>query len=182
MLIVLCIHFLSEYRATVSKAALQFLSVSAGALAIVNLFIVLAAHSIPTRVGTVATFRPDPVLAYLDGHVPPGTEIFTYPYCPMYYFLSATTNPTRYSLLMYNYNTTSQFKDAIQTLEQHKVRYVVWNTSFEKDARKLFSAKSFEPPGGLLMEPYLESHYRVVKQLGGMAIMERKTTEPAIQH
>jgi len=32
------------------------------------------------------------------------------------------------------------------------------------------------------MEAYLELHYRVVKQLGGMAIMERKTTEPAIQH
>jgi hypothetical protein len=94
-------------------------------------------------------------------------------------FLSATTNPTRYSLLMYNYNTTSQFKDAIQTLEQHKVRYVVWDISFQKDAGHLFSAKSFEPPDGLLMEPYLKSHYRVVKQVGGMRIMERKTTESA---
>jgi hypothetical protein len=174
VLLILCVHFLTVYRGKIANVALQFLSVSSVALAIVNLFIVLSAHPLPTRVGLVATFKVDPVLAFLDDHVPPGTEIFTYPYSPMYYFLSSTTNPTRYSILMYNYNTTSQFQDAIRTLNQHKVRYVVWNTSFEKDAADLFSAKSFEPPGGLLMEPYLESHYRAIQRFGGMQIMERK--------
>ena len=43
----------------------------------------------------------------------------------MYYFLSATTNPTRYSLLMYNYNTSSQFEEVVRALEDRKVTYVV---------------------------------------------------------
>jgi hypothetical protein len=30
-----------------------------------------------------------------------------------------------------------------------------------------------------ILELYLESHYRLLKQVGGMQIMERKTTEPA---
>jgi hypothetical protein len=179
LLIILCIHFLTEYRTKISSVALQFLSVSAGALAVVNLFIVLTAISTSTRVGKVAAFKPDPVLAFLDNHVPPGTENFTYPYCPIYYFLSGTENPTRYSVLMYNYNTTSEFQDAIRTLELRKVRYVVWDISFQKNTGHLFAAKSFEPPGGLLMEPYLESHYRVLQQAGGMQIMERKMDDRA---
>ncbi|HTU51121.1 MAG TPA: glycosyltransferase family 39 protein [Acidobacteriaceae bacterium] len=181
VLIILCVYFLGQYRMRIADVALQLLAVSATTLAVANLFFTLSARTISTRVGTVATFKPDPVVGFLDSNVPAGTEIFTYPYCPMYYFLSATANPSRYSLLMYNYNTTSQFQDAIQTLEQRKVRYVVWDTAFQKDAVDLFTAKGFEPPEGLLMEPYLESHYRVLKRLGGMAIMERKTDQPASQ-
>jgi hypothetical protein len=55
-----------------------------------NLFMVITAHAVSTRAGSVAMFNEDPVLTYLDHHVAPGTEIYAYPYCPMYYFLSAT--------------------------------------------------------------------------------------------
>lgn len=174
ILIILCIYCLTQFRAKIAGVALQLLAVSAATLAVANLFFALSARTIPTRVGTVAMFRPDPVVAFLDSNVPAGTEIFTYPYCPIYYFLSSTANPTRYSLLMYNYNTTSQFLDAIQTLERRKVKYVVWDTAFQKDSADLFTAKSFEAPDGLLMEPYLKSRYRVVKHLDGMDIMQRK--------
>ncbi len=182
LLIILCIHFLAEYRGKIADLSLQLLSVCAVALATVNLFLVLSAHPFQTRVGTVVVFKPDPVLTFLDTHVPAGTEIFTYPYCPVYYFFSATTNPTRYSLLMYNYNTASQFHDAIRTLDQRKVRYVVWDTKFEAEAAHLFTAVSFQPAGGFIMEPYLASHYRVVRDLGGMQILERKPDGSAAQH
>ncbi len=66
LLIILCVHFLAEYRGKIADVALQLLAISAGALAIVNLFIILAVHSVPTRVGTVAMFKPDPALAFLD--------------------------------------------------------------------------------------------------------------------
>ncbi len=180
ILVVLCTYFLSEYRVRIADLSLQILAVSAGVLATLNLFIALSAHPVATRVGPVAMFKPDPVLAFLDEHTVPGEEIFAYPYCPMYYFLSGTTNPTRYSLLIYNYNTESQFQEVIHTLERRKVRYVVWDTSFQSGAgTSLFSASTFHPTGGLLMEPYLESHYRLVKQLGGFRIMERKVTADA---
>jgi len=179
LLIILCVYFLSEYRGKIAEFALQVLTISAAALAVVNLFIVLCAHSVPSRVGSVALFKDDPALAFLDTHVASGTEIFVYPTSPMYYFLSGTTNPTRYSLLLYNYNTPSEFHDVIRVLDQHKVPYVVWDMNFEKKAAPYFSASIYHPPGGLLMEPYLESHYRVVKDGDGVLIMERKADDHA---
>jgi hypothetical protein len=172
LLIILCIHFLAEYRGRIANTALQILAISAGSLATVNLLIVMTARSVPTRAGSIAMFQPDPVIRFLDEHTTPGEEIFTYPYCPKYYFLSSTTNPTRYSLLIYNYNTPFQFRDAIQVLEQHKVRYVVWGTHYES-LISLFPASAWVPASGLQMEPYLESHYKVVTSMGGVRIMER---------
>ena len=174
LLIILCVHFLVEYRGKIADWLLQFLAISAGALAAVNLFIVLCAQSVPTRVGPVGMFKSDQALAFLDSHAAAGSEIFAYPTCPMYYFLSATTNPTRYSLLLYNYNTPSQFQDAIRVLDRHKVKYVIWDTTVETKAAPYFSAAMYRPAGGLLMEPYLESHYRLVKEVDGLRIMERK--------
>ena len=179
LLIILCVYFLGEYRGKITELALQLLTISACALAVVNLFIVLAAYSIPTRVGTVAMFKPNPALPFLDSHVAPGSEIFVYPNDPMYYFLSGTTNPTRYSLLMYNYNTPSQFQEVIRTLDQHKVRYVLWDTNFQKKASPYFSAAMYRPVGGFILEPYLESHYRVVQDVDGVRIMERKADDHA---
>jgi hypothetical protein len=128
-------------------------------------------------------FKPDPVLAFLDNHAAPGTEIFSYPYCPMYYFLSSTTNPTRYSLLLYNYNTPAQFREVIGVLEERKVKYVLWDTSFQaKAASTIYSATMYRPAGGLLLEPYLESHYKVVKDFDGALIMERKGNDHAAPH
>jgi len=180
LLIILCVYFLGEYRGKITELTLQFLTISACALAVVNLFIVLCAYSVPTRVGPVAMFKPDPVLMFLDSHVAPGTEIFSYPYCPMYYFLSATTNPTRYSLLIYNYNTPSQFQEVIQILDQHKVKYVLWDASFQtKAAANFYSSTMYRPVGGFILEPYLESHYRVVQDVDGVRIMERKADDHA---
>jgi hypothetical protein len=183
LLLVLCIYYLVQYRGKATDWLLQLLAISAGALATINLFIVLCVHAVPTRVGNVGMFKPDPVLAFLDNHAAPGTEIFSYPYCPMYYFLSSTTNPTRYSLLLYNYNTPAQFREVIGVLEERKVKYVLWDTSFQaKAASTIYSATMYRPAGGLLLEPYLESHYKVVKDFDGALIMERKGNDHAAPH
>ena len=180
LLIILCVYFLTRYEGRPADLVLQFLALSAGALATVNLFIVLCARPVQTRVGEVAMFKADPVLTFLDGHTKPGEEIFSYPYCPMYYFLSGTTNPTRYSLLIYNYNTPSQFDEVIRVLDRHKVKYVVWDASFqEKAAATFFTATMYRPAGGFLMEPYLKSHYKVVQDIDGIRIMERKANDNA---
>jgi 4-amino-4-deoxy-L-arabinose transferase-like glycosyltransferase len=174
LLMILCIYFLAESRGNIADWALQFLAISAVALATVNLFMILAVHSVPTRVGTVAMFKPDAVIAFLDKHTSAGEEIFSFPYCPVYYFATGTTNPTRFSLLIYNYNTPPQFREVIRVLDQHKVRYVVWDTKFETKQASYFSASFNKPAGGQLMEPYLQSHYRLVRDFDGMRIMERK--------
>ena len=174
LLIILCIYFVLQSKRKIVSWLLQFLAIGAGALASVNLFIVLCAHTVPTRVGSVRMYTSDDALAFLDRNAVAGSEIFAYPTCPMYYFLSGTTNPTRYSLLLYNYNTPSQFQDTIRVLDQHNVKYVVWDTNVETKGAPYFSAAMYRPAGGLLMEPYLESHYTLVKDFDGVRIMERK--------
>jgi hypothetical protein len=94
-------------------------------------------------------FKNVPVLASLDDKVASGEEIFAYPYCPMYYSRSATTNPTRYGGLVYNFNTPtpSQFEEVIRVLEQHRVRYVLWDTNFQaKAVAAMFPASARMPP------------------------------------
>jgi hypothetical protein len=174
LLIILSIYYLEQYRAKVAELALQVLALSAACLAAFNLFLVLSARPLATRVGTIALFKNVPVLSVLDDKVAPGEEIFAYPYCPMYYFLSATTNPTRYGGLLYNFNTPSQFEEVVRVLEQHRVRYVLWDTHFQaKEVAALFPASAHISPGALIIEPYLESHYKVVWADADTRLMER---------
>ena len=138
---ILCIYYLQQYRAKVADLALQILAISATCLAVFNLFLALSARPMTTRVGSVAVFRNISGLTSLDEKVRPGEEVFVYPYCPMYYFLSATNNPTRYGMLMYNYDTPSHFEEVVRVLEQRRVRYVLWDTHFQaKEVPALFPA------------------------------------------
>jgi hypothetical protein len=111
--------------------------------------------------------------------VAPGAEIFVYPYAPRYYFLSSATNPTPYSILVYNYNTPSQFQEAVRILEQHKVKYVLWDSGFTQATTDVFPGAAVLPPGGLIVEPYLEAHYKQVDVAGGVRIMERQSDDHA---
>ena len=175
LLIILCVHYLQRYRAKIAELALQILAISATCLATFNLFLVLSARPTATRVGSVAVFKNLSALKALDEKVRPGEEVFAYPYCPMYYFLSATTNPTRFGGLLYNFNTPEQFDEVVRVLEQRRVRYVVWDTHFQaKEVPALFSASALVSPGALIVEPYLESHYRVVWADGDTRLMERQ--------
>jgi hypothetical protein len=173
LLMILCIYFLAEYRGKVADLGLQFLAIAGATLAVVNLFIVLCLHSVPTRVGSIGMFKPDPALTFLNTHVPPGTEVFSYPNCPMYYFLSATKNPTRHSILLYSYNTPSQFHSVLQALQKHRVKYVLWDSNFAKRDGAYFNMQPYLSQAKIL-EPYLQSHYRLVQDFNGMRIMERK--------
>jgi hypothetical protein len=174
LLIILFIYFLEVNRSRFSSYALQLLAIAALWLAAFNLMGVLTAHSVMTRAGSVAVFKDDPVLAFLDTHVAAGEEMFVYPYHPMYYFLSATTNPTRYNILLYKYSTPAQFQEVVGVLERRRVRYVVWDTTFEARSQDYFPGSHPNSPGDRIIEPYLESHYRLVEDHHGIWIMERK--------
>ena len=179
LLILLC-SMLIENQLRMSRVALTVLAVTGSCLVVFNLFLVLTAHSVSTRVGTIALYKDNPSLGFLEAHTVPGEEIFAYPYCPIYYFLSATTNPTRYLTMTYNYNTEGEFKDAIRTLEEQKVRIVLWDTNFlEKTAPIVFSEAARRPSYGYLMENYLTAHYRTVNEANGIRIMERKEADRA---
>ncbi len=177
LLLVLCVYYLGRYRSKIADLALQVLAISAVSLAGFNLVLALTAHSTTTRAGTVAMFKIDPVLAALEKRVAPGEEIFVYPYSPMYYFLSETTNPTYYTGLIYNASTPQQFQEVVRTLDEHRVRYVVWDTGFqERSHRWFFPSVESARPDQLIIEPYLESHYQTVwTDHNGTLLMERKS-------
>jgi hypothetical protein len=175
LLIILCVYYLQQYRAKVADLALQILAISATCLAVFNLFLALSAHRVTTRAGSVAVFKNVSGLTSLDKQVRPGEEVFAYPYCPMYYFLSATTNPTRYGGLLYNFNTPDQFNEVVQVLEQRHVKYVLWDTHFQaKEVAALFPASAHISRDALIIEPYLESHYKVVWADANTRLLERK--------
>jgi hypothetical protein len=174
LLIILCVYYLEQYRAKAADLALQIVAISATCLAGFNFFLALSAHPVSTRVGSVAVFKNVSGLSALEAKVRPGEEVFAYPYCPMYYFLSATTNPTRYGGLLYNFNTDSQFEEVVRVLEQRRVRYVLWDTHFAaKEVAALFPASARIAPGALIIEPYLESHYKVIWADADTRLMER---------
>jgi hypothetical protein len=174
LLLILGVYYLERNRGKIANLVLHVVAISAGCLACFNLFLVLTAHPMATRAGTAAVFKDDPALAFLDENVPRGQEIFVYPYSPMYYFLSATTNPTRWTGLGYHYNSDADFQGVIQVLDQRRVRYVVWDTLIADSARR-FSPSLYRPrPDELILEPYFESHYKDVWEGNGVRIMERR--------
>jgi hypothetical protein len=97
----------------------------------------------------------DPVLQFLSEHVKTGQPTLVYPYAPVYYFLSAARNPTRYSFTLYQLNTEAQFREVVQSLESSDVRYVVWDRSSLDSMHLWFPAYRIPPPNELMVEPYL---------------------------
>lgn len=176
LLLILCVFYLQEFRGKAADYALQILTISAVCLATFNFFLVLTAHPITTRVGIVAVFKNDPVLTFLDTHTKPGEAIYMYPYSPMYYFLSDTANPTRFSGMMYDYNRASDFQEVVRALDQNRVRYVVWDPGVEEHAYTVTFPTAKRPRADeLVIEPYLESHYTQVESYNGVRILERKS-------
>jgi hypothetical protein len=153
---------------------LQILAISATCLAGFNLLLVLAARPVATRAGSVALLKSDPALSLLQSKTSPGEEIFAYPYCAMYYFLSGTVNPTRYAAIMYDFNTPSQFQEVVTVLDQRRVKYVVWNKGFEKNVKIFFPGMRKLRDDERIIEPYLESHYKVVWADPETQLLERK--------
>jgi len=177
LLIILCIYALTESRRKFADIALQILAISAVCLAGLNCCTVLyaGAHTATTRVGKIVVLGSEPVIRFMDEHTSPGEEIFVYPYSPGYYFLSGTTNPTRYSFLTYNYNTPAQFQEVMSVLDQRRVMWVIWDTTRLSKSADTLPGSQPKNPDGYIVEPYLESHYKLVEDYDGIHIMERKS-------
>lgn len=177
LLVILAFYLCRQARGRLARWTLQLTAICASALALMNPLIAMGApHTTYTRRGVVRdAFNEDPVLEFIDRRVQPGQPVFVYPYAPLYYFLSATRNPTRYSILMYRINTDAQFRDAVQALETNNVRYVFWDRSFTQRINKSFPSYRIPPQNELIMEPYLVEHYRVVGHTDtGFQFLERK--------
>lgn len=175
LLIVLFVHILAESRWKLADLTLQLLLVISVCRTGFNCIVVSAlGHSSSTRVGKAVVIGPDGVLGFLNDHTALNEEILVYPYYPMYYFLSATTNPTPYSFLEYGYNPPSQYHEVMDILDRQQVRYVVWDTTYKSRTAEVFPGMWPKDPKDLILEPYLESHYAKIEDFNGVLIMERR--------
>lgn len=176
LLIVVWVYSLTQDKNRLSKTALHILAGSAIFLVALNGCFVLiqGAHTSVTPVGKVSLIGDETILRLLKEHVQPGEKVLIYPFCPTCYFLSATANPTRYSLLVYNYNTREQLQEVVGDLENQRVKYVIWDSEFNATMNKFFPGVLPKNPNDLTIEPYLESHYSVVEDDHGIRLMARK--------
>jgi hypothetical protein len=93
----------------------------------------------------------------------------------MYYFLADLRNPTRFSILLHNYNSDSQFDEVINDLRQRRVKYILWDTIVDgKNLTTWFP--DYKQPGEehLQLERFLQSHYEQKAIQNGFRILQRK--------
>ncbi len=175
ILIILCVSLYSQLRDRLNTMAIRLVVGCSILLMACNWFVVSAAKTrTATKRGTVYTFGADSGLQFLDAHVASDEKIFVYPYHPIYYFLAAAKNPTRYSLLMYQMNTDAQFRDAVRSLEDQRVRFVLWDMAFEREKAKIWFPSYRAPPTEeRIIEPYLVQHYKTLGYRDGWRLLER---------
>ncbi len=174
LLIILLLYFLARERHRLARGALQLICIASFALGGFNLLLThYASTKLVTQRGSFYTFGPDPVLDFLNAHVKSGEDIFVYPYHPIYYFLSGAENPTRFSILLYHMNTDDQFHEAVRSLQEKGVQYVIWDrTSRLFEGLPAYSAPSKDQ---LIIEPYLKGQYHLLKSVDGIDILERNS-------
>lgn len=120
---------------------------------------------IRTRRGVLCAAKPDGVIEYTQAHLQPGSKVFVYPYLPLYYYLTATFNPTRYEYLQPGMHTREQDEEAIREIEADRTRVVLFEPDFNE---KLANSWPNTPIQYVANDPvgdYLLAHYRSCKIL-----------------
>jgi hypothetical protein len=175
VLLVLWVNIFREKK-RLRIAGVVLVAVPVVMLGAFNLFVASHAnYHQSTRRGTVNGFGEDTALRFLHEEVEADEEVFVYPYYPMYYFLAALRNPTRYSILMYHINTETQFAEAVADLERRQVRYVLWDTVVDgPQLATWFPGYRHPKPEDLHLERYLESHYETIELREGFRILRRR--------
>lgn len=89
-----------------------------------------ANRPLASRRGVLRTDQPDTVVSYVQEHLAENAPIFMYPYQPLYYYLTGSTNPTSYEFLYPGYNTPAQFDKAARQLETQRTPVVLLAPGF----------------------------------------------------
>jgi hypothetical protein len=171
--IVLLFSFMCQMRLPFLR---RILMTSGAMLMSLNVLLCLVAPArVVTPVGSIRAFVRNPAIDFANAHIRPGESIFVYPYSPIYYFLNRAVNPTRFSFLLYGYDTREQMLQAIASLEMDRTKYVIWDTTFET-AFAPTVLPSYRPPptAERIIEPYLRNRYSEIYRDGGVLFLERR--------
>lgn len=116
---------------------------------------------INTRRGSLRTDGIDTVFQYVQSHVTPGSKIFVYPYQPLYYYLTATSNPTTFDYFQTGMHSDEQLAEAIRQLERDQTPAVLFTTSFSEIIHIPWPNTPLNVVGRKdLMADFIARHYR----------------------
>ena len=139
-----------------------------------------ARRYVETRRGRLRVPAGEAALSYLQKHTVPGEQIFVYPWCPLYYYLTAASNPTRYEFMLPGYHTAEQFQEALRSIAARRPRVVLFQPAFYEEMTLVLPST----PIAVLAAPdsltdYILAKYRVCATLtsansGRLLFMTRK--------
>ena len=124
-----------------------------------------AHDQIQTRRGVIKVSAPDTVVEYVQAHVAAGQQILVYPYLPLYYYLTATANPTRYEYFQPGMHTPQQAEQMLAQIKASKVPVVLFQPSFWE---KIPTSWPGTPIGAIARDPiadYIQREYRMCRIL-----------------
>lgn len=134
---------------------------------------------VETRRGPVWVKRPDEALNVLLQATKRRDTVFVYPYYPMYYFLADLTNPTRFSILVYGYNTQEQFREAAGDIVNKRVGLALWDTWVAGENLATWCPGYRHPPvEAQVVERAFATRYRECCLHGGWRFLRRSQTNP----
>src|SRR5579875_19617 len=93
-----------------------------------------AHHLLETRRGALRATDQDTVISYVQKYVPEGSKIFVYPYQPLYYYLTGTSNSTPYEFVYRGYHTPAQIQQVIDEIDSGHTAAVLFAPSFSEIA------------------------------------------------
>ena len=129
-----------------------------------------------TPVGEVqASAAEAPLVAELLSRVQPGQSLFVYPYKPLFYFLTQTTNPTRYSYLEAGMMTSEDARLALSELEARPPEWVLYMDLDRSEFARVFPGGKRLNPHYPQLESWIKANYRPsgVPSLGGYVLLQR---------
>ena len=125
-----------------------------------------ASRIVNTRRGTLKAARADEIIEYIQQNVSAGELILVYPDQPLYYYLTATSNPTSYEYLIPGFHTAEQYQAFVKAFDERKPRLVFLEPSY----RERLSAGNLNLSARLLTErdvvaEYIGAHYQACADL-----------------
>ena len=107
--------------------AIGLIAAISGALLTATIQRRLGEQTLDTRQGRIRGPKSDiEIAAMVTSRVLPGDSLFVFPYCPVFYFLTDTRNPTRYSFLQPGMFTADDEKAAHAALTANPPRWVLY--------------------------------------------------------
>ena len=138
-----------------------------------------ATHGLETRRGRLLLPGRDAVIPYIEEHIARGDKLFVYPYQPLYYFLTATSNSTQFEYLQLGLHAPEHMERAIAELETDRTPTIIYAPAFNSWViPQTFPATPQKVLDSDPVRDYIFAHYRVCEILPSLewpyAFMRRR--------